>query len=193
MNAKKRILCLMGLLLLSCQTVWAQAQDQYHIAFKGTRATTDNSGKIVSAYIDNATLVQEFAKVNGIHDTSWLGMAYHFGGNALGDTIEIVNRTNGTPVYSVFGLYFGEDFGRPFLVSASRRQSQRLEYIYTDQNSQSLGSALLTTYYFLDSNGKTNNRVVLGSVQYVVAPTTLHTNTQACSGTFTTGDRWVFH
>jgi len=89
-------------------------------------------------------------------------------------------------------LYFGEDFGRTALLSKSGQQMKRLEYIYTDQNSHSLGSALLTDYYFLDNAGNTNRTYVLGQMQYIVTPDAAHTNTQVCTANFTTLRPWKF-
>ena len=159
---------------------------QYTFVFNGTSSTTDSTGKIVTTQINNQTLLQEFGKLNGITDLSPYGLAYHLGGNDLGDTIEVVNRHDGTSVYTLLGLYFGEDFGRTSLFSASHRQMKRLEYIYTDQNSHSLGSALLTDYFFLDGKGNTNSITVFGNLQWIVTPNALHSDTVVRSGSFTT-------
>ena len=127
-----------------------------------------SSGHIIATPVNNRTLLQDFARSHGVSDLSTLGLAYHVGGNELGDTIEVINRTDGSTVYTLFGLSFGESFGRTALLSGSGKQLKRLEYIYTDQNSHSLGSAVLTDYYFFDSNGQTNATYVLGQMQYIV-------------------------
>ncbi len=160
----------------------------------GSSATTDASGKIVSHALNNQTILQDFAQANGITNTSGLGLAYHIGGNDLGDTIEVINRTNGAPLYTVFGLYFGEDptLGRAGLVSASGRQMRRIEYIYTDQNSHSMGSAYLINYFYLDANGNTNKTYVFGNMQWVVLPTATQTNVQVCTASVTTYRPWAF-
>jgi hypothetical protein len=189
MNAKM-ILTLLTLVLTAAAPLSAQSKFQF--VFNGTCATTDSSGKIVPRAINNATLLQDFAALNGVGDTSWLALAYHVKGNDLGDTIDVINRTNGATVGTIFGLYFGEDFGRMLLLSKSGRQMKRIEYIYTDQNSHSLGSALLTDYYFFDSNGHTNNTVISGQVQYLILPNATHDNVQVCSGSFTTIRPWKF-
>jgi len=189
MNIKLALTC--SALILG-STVVTQAQNKFQFVFNGTSSTTDADGKIVPRSISNATLLSDFAALNGLHDTSWLALAYHVGGNDLGDTIEVINRTNGATVGTLFGLYFGEDFGRQALLSKSKRQMQRIEYIYTDQNSHSLGSILLTDYYFFDSNGRTNSTVIKGQMQYLILPNATHNNTQVCSGSFITVRPWKF-
>jgi hypothetical protein len=146
----------------------------------------------VSKPLNNKVLLQQAAKAGGTSDISGMALAYHIGGNDLGDTIEVINRTNGTTLATLFGLYFGESFGRQALLSGSHKQMKRLEYIYTDQNDHSLGSALLTDYYFLDSNGNTNRTYVLGQMQYIVTTDANHPHTQVCNATLTTLRPWTF-
>jgi hypothetical protein len=168
------------------------AQFKFQFVFNGTCSTTDASGKIVPHAISNVTLMRDFAQLNGIRNTSGLALAYHVGGDERGDTIEVINRTNGVVVGTLFGLFFGQDFGRQALLSKSGRQMKRIEYVYTDQLSESLGSVLLTDFYFFDSNGNTNNTVITGQMQYLVLPNALHKDTQVCSGSFTTVRPWNF-
>src|SRR5579859_863793 len=142
---KTKMLLTLALLLVvpfSC----ALGQNLFQFVFTGTCWTTNTAGKIVPQPISNATLLKDFATQNGVANTSWLSLAYHVGGNELGDTIDVINRTNGATVGTIFGLYFGESFGRMALLSGSGKQMKRIEYIYTDQNSHSLGRALLTDY-----------------------------------------------
>ena len=193
MKNQRWIAPLLGIFLVCALGTSAQGQYLYQFMFTGTCATTDASGKIVDTPINNQTLMQSYAKNHGVTNTSGLSLAYHIGGNELGDTIDVINRTNGATVFTIFGLYFGEDFGRMELLSTSHRQMRRLEYIYTDQNSHSLGSALVTAYFFFDNSGHTNNTVVFGSLQYLALPDTTHTNVQICSGSFTTLRPWQFH
>lgn len=178
-----------GVLTLASSAI---AQNQLQIVINGSCYTTDSKGHIALTQINNHSLIKSFADSHGVSDLSGLALAYHLGGNELGDTIEVINRTNGASVYTIFGLYFGEDFGRTALLSKSGQQMKRLEYIYTDQNSHSLGSALLTDYYFLDNSGNTNRTYVLGQMQYIVTPDSGHTNTQVCTANFTTLRPWRF-
>jgi hypothetical protein len=179
-----------AVLLLSGLSASAQAKLQ--LLFSGTCYTTDAQGRIVAQSINNQTLLQKAAQAGGLKDTSGLALAYHINGNELGDTIEVINRNSGDTLTTVFGLYFGESFGRQALLSASHRQMKRIEYIYTDQNSHSLGSAFLTDYYFLDNNGNTNTTYVLGQMQYLILSGGSQTNAQVCTASFTTLRPWKF-
>lgn len=172
--------------LFSAFALSASAQSQLPIVLNGFCATTDANGHIISKPLNNGTLLSDFAQANGLTNASGYVLSYHLGGNELGDTIEVINRTNGASAFTVFGLYFGESFGRTSLLSGSHQQLKRIEYIYTDQNSHSLGSALLTDYYYFDANGNTNKTYVLGQMQYLVVPDSTHTNTQVCTANFIT-------
>lgn len=188
----ERLLQATGALFLM-MTFSAQAQNQLIFVLKGSCATTDSNGHIASKPVNNQTLLTDYAQTHGMGtNISGLALAYHIGGNELGDTIDVINRTNGATVFTLFGLYFGESFGRMALLSSSRQQLRRLEYIYTDQNSHSLGSALLTDYYFLDSNGNTNATYVLGQMQYVTLPDSISANAQICTASFYTTRPWKF-
>lgn len=162
------------------------------LVISGTSWSTNSAGVIVARAINNGTILRDLATANGTADYSTWGLAYHFRGNDLGDTIDVIDRNNGTVLKTIYGLYFGEDFGRTAILSGSHRQLKRLEYIYTDQNSHSLGSALLTDYFFFDSKGNTNNTVVLGQMQWVVTPDATHDRTQICTAHFTTVRPWKF-
>lgn len=187
---KKQFLTVLSGTLLAFG-VNAHAQ-KLQMTLSGTCATLDGQGHIVSTAINNQTLLQAAATAGGLRDTSTLGLAYHINGNSLGDTIEVINRTTGATLTTLYGLYFGESFGRQALLSSSHRQMRRVEYIYTDQNSHSLGSALLTDYFFLDNSGNTNATYVLGQMQWVVTTDSTHPNTQICNATFTTLTPWKF-
>jgi hypothetical protein len=185
------------LLTILSATLWigaghALAQSQLQIAISGTCSTLDAQGHIVSQPINNQTLLQQAAKAGGLSNTSTLGLAYHLNGNSLGDTIDVINRNTGATLTTLYGLYFGESFGRQALLSGSHRQMKRLEYIYTTQNDHSLGSALLTDYFYFDTNGNTNATYVMGQMQWIITTDATHTNTQVCSASFTTLRPWKF-
>lgn len=177
--------------MLALGAIQAMAQNQLQIYITGSCSTLDAQGHIVSTPINNQTLLQAAATAGGIK-VSGLGLAYHINGNDLGDTIDVINRTNGATLTTLYGLYFGESFGRQALLSASHQQMKRIEYIYTTQNDHSLGSALLTDYFVLDSNGNTNITYVLGQMQWLVTTDNTHTNTLVCSASFRTFSPWTF-
>lgn len=187
----KRFLTVLSTALVLAAT-HAGAQDKLQLILSGTCSTFDAQGHIVSQPINNQTLLQQAAQAGGLSDTSGLGLAYHLNGNSLGDTIDVINRTNGTVLTTLYGLYFGESFGRQSMLSSSHRQMKRLEYIYTSQNSHSLGSVLLTDYFFFDTSGNTNATYVLGQMQWIVTTDASHPNTQVCSASFYTYKPWKF-
>ncbi len=183
-----RLLSVTAVLGLLCVAGQARAQlpDKYQIVISGISWTTNSAGQIVAEKLNNATLLQHIAQVNGTKDYSWWTLAYHIGGNDLGDTIDIINRTNGTTLQTLVGLYFGEAFERSALISASKRQMKRIEYVYTDQSPHSIGSSLMTTYYFFNSQGQTNNAVTLGQMQWLVVPDNNNPKMRVNSASFTT-------
>jgi hypothetical protein len=186
-----------GTVVLALMTsLGANAQNAprlYTIKIAGTGYTTDSEGRIKPHPINNLTLLREAARA-GNTDISWLGLAYHVKATDLGDTIEVIDRRNGHAVKTLFGLYFGEDtsLGRTGLVSGSARQIKRIEYVYTEQNSHSMGSALITTYNYTESNGSTNNIMNFGTLQYIINPDATHSNTEVRTASFTTGAPWHF-
>ena len=189
MNVKKLLISgAAASILLAVPAARAQTTTPtlYQMALSGTVWTTNSTGHILPYYINNRTLLKQVADADGITDFSSWALAYHVGGNALGDTIDIINRTDGTVFTTLYGLYFGESFGRMSLLSASGKQLKRIEYIYTDQNSHSLGSAFLTDYYFFDASGNTNNIVILGQMQWLVVPDSTHSSMQVYTASFTT-------
>ncbi|HEV2208449.1 MAG TPA: hypothetical protein VG167_06705 [Verrucomicrobiae bacterium] len=173
----------------------ASAQPLFHLTLRGSSATTDPNGHIFSGQFTEKTLLNEFALQNGLTNTAGYGVAYHVGGNALGDTIDVINLTNGQPVTSLIGFYFGEDptLGRPpALRSASGAQQRRIEYIYTSQDPHSLGSALITDYYWLNGDGTTNAEAHFGDMQYLVLPDSLRSTVRVRNAHFTTTGPWNF-
>jgi|SRR6516225_8781774 hypothetical protein len=183
-------------LLVLWQTT-SPAQQLYQVVFTGTSSTTDSTGKIVTRKTNNQTLLQDYGKNHGATDVSFLALAYHMktpSDNQVGDTIDVINRTNGTYYATLIGFYFGEDptLGRTDLLSGSGRQQRRIEYIYTEQNNHSMGSALITNYYWFDTQGKTNNVMAFGQMQWIENPDNVSTNTQVNTGSFTTAKRLQF-
>jgi hypothetical protein len=164
----------------------AQAQSLLQVSFHGTYYTTNSSGAITAHPVTEKTWLQEFASQHGISDLSTIAVAYHIGANSLGNTLDIVNTSNGSVLWTLMGFYFGESFGRQALYSADGHQVKRLDYIYTSQNDHSLGSAFITQRYFTDRTGKTSRIAMSGQMQWVVesdasGPTKMYT------GTFVTG------
>jgi len=193
MKKTKLLTFLLGLAAcLATANLPAQSPALYQIVISGVCWDTNANGAIVSTPLNNRTLLRDVARASGNADYSSWGLAYHFHGSELGDTIDVIDRSTGAVLRTLFGLYFGTEFGRTSILSASHRQQKRLEYIYTSQNSHSLGSVLLTDYFFFDANGHTNKVIVLGQMQWVVTPDADHDRSQVCSATFTTVRPWQF-
>ncbi|HWI58226.1 MAG TPA: hypothetical protein VNZ22_13430, partial [Bacillota bacterium] len=158
--------------------------------FRGTCSQVNAAGAIVSTPITDRTWLQEVAQKSGITDLRSIALVYHVHGNDLGDTIDVINPANGAVYGTLFGFYFGEDFGRQALTNSTGTQVRRLDYIYTDQNTHSLGAALVNKQYVTDRRGNTRLRVQ-GQMNYVVTSTDT-TPTKICTGTFTSGNPLIF-
>jgi hypothetical protein len=188
-----KLLYLCSAVLLLCQGIATAEDSLYHCQIRGSSSTLSPDGHIISQPLNNGVLIKQYALSQGWTNSSWVVLAYHVGGGELGDTIDLINRTNGTTVQSLIGFFYGESFGREALLSGNRRQQRRLEYIYTSQNSHSLGSALITDYYNLAANGTTNRSAHFGQMEYLVLPdgivnTKLHIN----NASFSTSQAWQF-
>jgi hypothetical protein len=162
----------------------AMAQTEYPFTFKATCYQTNAQGKIVSSPISDHTILRDLANAVGVTDLSGLAMVYHEKGNAMGDTIDIINPTNGAVLNTVFGFYFGEAYGRIPLTSTNG--ARRLDYVYTSQNTRSLGTALITKN--ITKDGRT---MIQGQMRYLVTPTATNT-LQVCNGTFICGSALSF-
>jgi hypothetical protein len=193
MNKTSLLFSFSAITLLSLYTVQGQVQNLYHIKLTGMSTTTDQDGHFVHQPINNQTLLQEVAKLSNLTNTSWLGLAYHVGGNDLGDTIDVIARTNGAVQRSLFGLYFGEDptLGRTKRIG-NDNHTKRIEYIYTYQNSHSLGSVVLNDFFSVDG-GTTNHSLILGTgMQWLVLPDSIHPKSEVRTGSFIAEHRWAF-
>lgn len=166
-------------------TLQAHAQSEYQWVFRGTRYQQSSDGRLVGTPFTEKTMLQEALAAGGITDASPYAVVYHVAGSSFGDTVDIVYRTNGVAVKTLYGFFFGQDFGRILLANAEGTQEKRLDYIYTDQNSHSLGSAFITKRIMPDKKG--TRRVVLeGQMQWVVQPQG-NIPAQICVGRFSTG------
>src|SRR4051812_26615136 len=80
------------------------AQTLFQLTFKGTCQTTNDAGEIVSTQINNKTLIQDALTATGDTNASSLTVVYVQNASTdpgtPGDFIEVVNSTNGTPVYT---------------------------------------------------------------------------------------------
>jgi hypothetical protein len=184
MNIFKVIACLITGLFVSELSAHAQ---KYQFTFRGIGWTTNAAGRFVSYPISERTWLVEYARLNGIRNLRSLNLIYQAGGDQRGDVIKIVNPTNGATIYPLFSFFFGESFDRAALTNRDGSQIKRLEYVYTHDNSHSVGSVLVTESLTLDHMGHTNRTLVGAQMDYFALPNALHPSVQICNGTLTLG------
>ncbi len=184
MNTKRHLLIILGLLLLSALS--AQAQAKFYLTYSGYSVSNGPSGIFVVHAVNNRTLLRQFADANSITNLRPLALMYHVKGNDLGDTIEIVDTSNSNVLATPFGLYFGEDqsLGRVGMTNSFGTQVRKIQYVYTQQDSHSLGDALLAEMFTANADGTTNG-FIYGQMNYIIKPDGTQ-NLQVCNGTFYT-------
>jgi hypothetical protein len=155
--------------------------------FRGSCYQTNAEGKILSTAVTEKTLLRDKAAAVGITDTSHMAVVYHVNGSSFGDTVDIVNVTNGAVLDTLFGYYFGEDqsLGRMALTNSMQTEVRRIDYIYTSQNSHSMGAAFTTKRYSTNHNGVVKTRID-GPIHWLVTPQG-NEGVKVYSGTFMIG------
>jgi hypothetical protein len=102
----------------------------------------------------------------------------------MGDTIDVIDRTNGQVLDTLYGFYFGTAFARRALYTANGKEERRLDYIYTRQAGVALGSATVTKKPVRIKGG--SRLYIGGSMQWIVMPEWENPG-QICTAKFTTG------
>jgi len=177
------------LLAAAAITSSAQAQVPYmfHITFRGTCYQTNTMGTVTAMPITDETLLQDAATAGGV-DWKTLALVYHVQGSSFGDTIDVVKASTGEVGTTVFGLFFGDnttqDLGRTALTNSVGTETRRLDYIYTSQNSHSMGACFTTKRFQGDNNGHVR-ATIDGQVTWIVNPVG-STGTKVCTGSFVT-------
>lgn len=166
-----------------------QAQNHFKLVFRGTCVQTNGAGKAVTKNITEATWLKDFARENALPSTKNLGISYHLNADEKGDQIEVINKKTGEVYGNVFGLFFSEAFGRTGLTNSTGTQTKTLQYLYTGQDSHSLGAAVVTKTL---SSAKLKHPKMEGQMQYELLPTETRKSVKICSGNFVTGARYVF-
>lgn len=159
----------------------------FRMTFRGTCYQTNASGNIVATPITEASLLQQAAQAGGV-DPSTLALVYHVQGSSFGDTIDVVNSSSGAVATTLYGLFFGDDsvqvLGRTALTNSVGNEVRRVDYIYTSQNSHSMGASFTSKRFLTDTKGNVHTTIE-GQMQWIVNPTGAN-GTQICTGTFTT-------
>ena len=158
----------------------ARAEQFFLMNFKGTLTVTTTDKKLVNKPITSADVAAVNLQSIGITDTNPFVLVFHQDQSDLGDTIEVVNKTNGVFAVGVLRLYFQEKLDR-----ADGTLSKRFAYGYNYIDGNSFGTAILNERTTINKNGQTNF-VIDGSLQWY------WTNSmQVWSGTFSTGQPFV--
>ena len=112
---------LAGLLALAVQG-YAQPS-VFEVKIKGTCLTTNVNGDIVSQKMDNKSMIQDAVTALGATNSSGLTLVYVQNASSdlgtPGDFIEVVNSSNGIPVYTNLLFLYGGSFP-PALISADQ-------------------------------------------------------------------------
>jgi len=169
-------------------TSLAQAPGKFLITFRGTAYEKAPSGNLVPTPITEKTLLEEAARAGGVTDLSTLALVYHVNGSSFGDTIDVVDSRTGVPRTTLLGFFFGEDrsLNRTALTNAAGTQVRRIDYLYTRQNSHSMGTGLVTRRVLRDTSGNIRLIVDGGQLQWLVLPENGKTAATMCHATFTT-------
>jgi hypothetical protein len=192
-----RFCCSLATLAIASLTAFTASGQyyEYQFQFHGTAYQTNATGNIVGTPITDQTLLADRAYSGGITDLSTVAIVYHIGGGSLGDTIDIVNATNGATLTTEFGLYFGSSatYGRTAVTNATQTEERRVDYIYTFSNSgytisnpDSVGAAFVTKRYLSDGAGHTNT-VIDGTISWDALPHGTNNYNLVCVGSFTLG------
>ncbi|HWD91635.1 MAG TPA: hypothetical protein VG938_04715 [Verrucomicrobiae bacterium] len=111
-NSKILIAVLSGVVAFAFQG-WGQTI--YQVTVKGTSLTTNDSGAIVTTKVSNNTFIQDAVKATGTTNSAKsLALVYVQGASTdpgvQGDFIEVVNTTNGSPVYTNLQFMYNSPF-----------------------------------------------------------------------------------
>jgi hypothetical protein len=182
----------MGILsALFVLAVHGYGQNVFQVTFKGTCLTTNDSGAIVSTKLDNKALIQQAVTATGATNSSGLTLVYVQNASTdpsvPGDYIEVVNSSNGIPVYTNLQfMYGGSSFPLP-LISADQTQMAIGAQIIPQPlagSGDSLGGATI------NERALTKKTVITGSFNYTQLrspASTVNDIEEFCSGTFNVG------
>jgi len=169
------------------QVASAQVPFIFRMTLRGTCYQTNTTGQVIATPITEQSLLQDAAAAGGV-DWKTLALVYHVQGSGFGDTIDVVNAATGQLETTLYGLFFGDnsvqELGRTSLTNSPGSEVRRLDYIYTSQNSHSMGACFTTKRFQADSNGKVRASFE-GQMQWIVNPVG-NAGTKVCTANFTT-------
>lgn len=176
-----------GALLCGALAAVARAQDtnMYELKFHAICQISQGGKRFTKEKITNQTLIQEAANQNGLSDTSSLALVYHANRDERGDVIQVVNVTNGVPVWDSLALFFPEA-----ITNGDSSEILQHSFVYNHQQSDPVGDATIDKRMAFDRNGDLKKVRIRGSIQYFMLadPTNV---LRVCTGTFATGKLFV--
>ncbi|HEY2081888.1 MAG TPA: hypothetical protein VGI88_03820 [Verrucomicrobiae bacterium] len=114
MTTPKFLLAILsGVLAFAIQ---GHGQTIYNVTIKGSCQTTNDAGAIVSQKITNKSFIQDAITASGTTNSSTSSLAVVYvqaastDPSAQGDFIEVINTTNGTPVYTNLQFMYNSPF-----------------------------------------------------------------------------------
>lgn len=179
-----------GVLLLTClfMALSASAQTEFQLTLKAMAYQTNAAGKIVTSRIINKNVLQQAAQSAGLTNFNLknLALVYHLQGSTFGDTIDVVSTTNGAVVSTPFGLFFGQDatLGRTALTNGQNTEVIQIDYVYTPQNTHSMGAAFVTKKLPTRAHAIPSYS---GPIEWLFIGNGSNTITTVNQGSFTTG------
>ncbi len=175
-----------ALLLAGACGAHAQSPYLFYVTLRGSSYQTNDAGVFVPVPMSDQSILADAARAGGITDLKTLALVYHINGSSFGDTIDVVNSSTGASLKTVFGFYFGDDptLNRLALTNSATSEVRRIDYIYTDQSSHSMGTAFLTKRFVTDA--KDNVRTTIDAqMQWIVTPIG-NDGVKICKASFTT-------
>ncbi|HHY85143.1 MAG TPA: hypothetical protein GYA07_06365 [Verrucomicrobia bacterium] len=161
-----------GTVVLSAQE---PVPEMLHIKFVARCQTTNDAGRLVRETINNERLLKEYAGRNAVTNIRTLELVYHVDGDERGDVISIVDATTGEVLQPVFSLFFPVD-----LPVGDGSQFTRFAYMFNDQQSTAMGTAVLNERLTTNRRGETR-RLIQGQIQLHLAPDETH-GLRICTG-----------
>jgi hypothetical protein len=166
-----------AVLVLSLVTpMISSARDLYLMSWKGTKYSTDGSGRIVASRYTEKDIIAQCAADNGISDLK--SLAYVYVANEQ-DT-EVVFVSTGETVCEVFQL----ENSFTAVPTADGSQTVRQAFIFNEAHGQALGSAFGIEKAKHDADAQLTSFSYKGNFQFSIPE-----DNAVYSGTFTTGKR----
>ncbi len=174
----KRLLTLLA--AVSLFGISATAQNyKFEITFNGlcvsNAVSGRDAGKFAAGRYTTASILAPYAAANNL-SLKDVALIYHLNSDPEGDSIEVINRANGAVLGKPYSLLFGDDYngpqnlGRMGLTNNFGTQVRKIHYVYTSQNSHSMGACLLSEHFDKDANGTVTNGIITGDMYWIVVP-----------------------